>query len=435
MADITPITEVRAFMESGTTATARTNIGLGSVDDTSDLNKPISTATQLALDSKALATDVAAIEERDWVSLPDSSIPATDPITSWPAGVLSIMYVEDSTDPSWPSNGIVTVDRRRTGGRGASKYSSFTSTNGFYLFRRWASSSWVDWDTLITSTDGTISDDLEFSSTTLTAPNIDSTAPESLVTRADLEAGPSYEITNSSGTVNLDVQNHYIDPTSGDITLTLPNSQLSSSDGKLAMIKRVVNGGNVVNIVLDSGDSMNGNVDSTVILANANEYTLLQALPIIGWQTLNRHLTAYASMAVVTPTTFSATTGFTKLTSWDLDTFSTPQKFEANASSDQLDILHHTGNAFDAYALALNLSVEGIVNKYIQAQIYDQLGNPLSSFVAVNGLGAGKPITITLTTEILVAPSVDSIEVRVLSEDAQTLTISAGSILANRIGG
>lgn len=35
------------------TATARTNIGLGNVDNTSDLNKPISTATQTALNAKA----------------------------------------------------------------------------------------------------------------------------------------------------------------------------------------------------------------------------------------------------------------------------------------------------------------------------------------------------------------------------------------------
>ena len=51
MADFTPITEVRAFLESGTTATARINIGLGNVDDTTDLLKPISTATQAELDA------------------------------------------------------------------------------------------------------------------------------------------------------------------------------------------------------------------------------------------------------------------------------------------------------------------------------------------------------------------------------------------------
>jgi hypothetical protein len=45
---------------------------------------------------------------------------------------------------------------------------------------------WGDWDKVITSTAGVISDDLEFSSTTLTAPNLVSTDPDSLVTRTDL---------------------------------------------------------------------------------------------------------------------------------------------------------------------------------------------------------------------------------------------------------
>lgn len=38
---------------ASTAATARTNLGLGNVDNTSDLNKPISTATQTALDAKS----------------------------------------------------------------------------------------------------------------------------------------------------------------------------------------------------------------------------------------------------------------------------------------------------------------------------------------------------------------------------------------------
>ncbi len=60
MADFTPITEIRAMLESGTTATARTNIGLGNVDDTTDLNKPISNPTKVVTD---------AITARVWVEV------------------------------------------------------------------------------------------------------------------------------------------------------------------------------------------------------------------------------------------------------------------------------------------------------------------------------------------------------------------------------
>jgi len=53
MADVTVITEVDAFMAAATPAAARTAIGLGNVTNTSDANKPVSTAQQTALDLKA----------------------------------------------------------------------------------------------------------------------------------------------------------------------------------------------------------------------------------------------------------------------------------------------------------------------------------------------------------------------------------------------
>lgn len=53
---------------SPTAAGARTNLGLGNVNNTSDLNKPISTATQAALDAKAAKTEVV----RYWESWPDA---------------------------------------------------------------------------------------------------------------------------------------------------------------------------------------------------------------------------------------------------------------------------------------------------------------------------------------------------------------------------
>lgn len=58
MANFTPIAALRAFLESGTTATARTNIGLGNVDDTTDLLKPISAATQTAFNGVDDALDL-----------------------------------------------------------------------------------------------------------------------------------------------------------------------------------------------------------------------------------------------------------------------------------------------------------------------------------------------------------------------------------------
>ncbi len=44
----------------GTLKVTKADVGLGNVDNTSDVSKPISTATQNALNAKANATDVGA---------------------------------------------------------------------------------------------------------------------------------------------------------------------------------------------------------------------------------------------------------------------------------------------------------------------------------------------------------------------------------------
>jgi hypothetical protein len=59
---------------------------------------------------------------------------------------------------------------------------------------------WGDWNKVITSTAGVISDDLEFSSATLTAPNLVSTDPDSLVTRSDLNALYTHGIEDHNST-------------------------------------------------------------------------------------------------------------------------------------------------------------------------------------------------------------------------------------------
>lgn len=60
------------YVDSAVASVTKTTIGLGNVDNTSDLNKPISTATQAALDTldedKADKTDIAPVESSSTAS-------------------------------------------------------------------------------------------------------------------------------------------------------------------------------------------------------------------------------------------------------------------------------------------------------------------------------------------------------------------------------
>lgn len=67
------VTGVKGSAEStyrkGNVNISPANIGLGNVDNTSDSDKPISTATQTALNSKADVTDIGAITDTQWTAI------------------------------------------------------------------------------------------------------------------------------------------------------------------------------------------------------------------------------------------------------------------------------------------------------------------------------------------------------------------------------
>lgn len=178
MADYTPITEIRAFIESGTTATARTNIGLGSVDDTSDLNKPISTATLAVTDS---------ITARDWVEVARDTIDSNSPWVVWAAGKISVMYLlQEGLNLNYPEiRGELVVDRRTMDGASAeaATYRVFTSETGAIYTSNYNSAAWTPWQKVITSEAGVISGDLSFSDQ-LEATTQAATTDDSLMTRS-----------------------------------------------------------------------------------------------------------------------------------------------------------------------------------------------------------------------------------------------------------
>ncbi len=159
MADFTPITEIRAMLESGTTQTARTNIGLGNVDDTTDPLKPISDPTKAVTD---------AITARQWAEVADDSIMSSANPTAWPDSVISIMLVTSGgIAAGYPQDrGTVILDKRSQSAstligymvRTFNVYASndvYTQTNSGF--------GWNAWEKSIQSDAGVISDALTFS--------------------------------------------------------------------------------------------------------------------------------------------------------------------------------------------------------------------------------------------------------------------------------
>ena len=73
---------------TGTVTLAKSDVGLGNVDNTSDANKPVSTATQTALDDKANTshTHVAA-DVTDFSTAADARITASDKVSSNVTGI------------------------------------------------------------------------------------------------------------------------------------------------------------------------------------------------------------------------------------------------------------------------------------------------------------------------------------------------------------
>ena len=75
-------------------ATARSNLGLGNVDNTSDANKPVSTAQQTALDGKAPASHThTPADMSTWVGLPVTfTVACSDEITAITTGNAKVTF-------------------------------------------------------------------------------------------------------------------------------------------------------------------------------------------------------------------------------------------------------------------------------------------------------------------------------------------------------
>ena len=163
----------------------------------------ISDVTGLQTNLTSIENNVDAIEARDWVALSDNVYDYTAGPSLYPIGTKYVMGV--TTSIGYPcANGVLITETRRADNANYIVQTLNCIDGGDLIIRTrkglLAGDTWTAWQKAIQSTDGVIADGLEFASTTLTAPNLVSTAPDSLVTRSDLTALYTHGVEDYSST-------------------------------------------------------------------------------------------------------------------------------------------------------------------------------------------------------------------------------------------
>ncbi len=206
-------------------------------------------------------------------------------------------------------------------------------------------------------------------------------------------------------------------PAAGDIVFTLPDPTLAANIGVEFLIKRVTNGGNLVSLVPDAGDSIEG-YSGAFNLALQDDVIKVYSDGSTDWKIEHSSLPSLASL-LASNASFVVTTTPTKFDQWDTAAFTTPNKLEANLIDNRVDVVN-LHSATEGYEINLTFNFEYSNNNTVTVQLFAE-GGLIRLPISQNGLGSGKPISITYVTQIPII-SLTSIELYVSAETGGTIT-------------
>jgi hypothetical protein len=124
--------------KTGTVTLAKADVGLGNVDNTTDLNKPISTATQTALDGKAAAThshatgDITGFSAAAAAAAPVQSVAGKTGVVTLAKADVGLGNVDNTTDLGKP---ISTATQTALDGKAAATHSHTAGADGSVQYK------------------------------------------------------------------------------------------------------------------------------------------------------------------------------------------------------------------------------------------------------------------------------------------------------------
>lgn len=155
----------------------------------------------------------------------------------------------------------------------------------------------------------------------------------------------------------------------------------------------------------------------------------------ITWQEDGTNVQAFCTPQITSPTTFSLTTGYTKLTSWDENpVFETPGRLLWNDTNSQIDIQIIENAVQDGYLINLIMIIEFTNNKVVSGIIAID-GVQTNGEFDVNALGSGKPVQLQMPLSVGVSVGESTLEVKLKGESAGTLDILSARWTVSRIRG
>jgi hypothetical protein len=105
----------------------------------------------------------------------------------------------------------------------------------------------------------------------------------------------------------------------------------------------------------------------------------------------------------------------------------------ADSANNRINVIKFSGALQDGYKAHCDIVVDYDKDQYIVAQFYVD-GSPVGQTYAVNGLGAGKPITISMLGTFGVT-QVGSVEVWMWAESAGTINVAEAAFTLESILG